>query len=391
MNIDRARQPIRRPTVLEQSLLGIGIDRAHELLPGVVVAILLAVCATWLSRAIGVGLLGFASSPLSSVTVAVLLGLLVGNALHLPARLKPGLTFAVKKLLRLGIILLGIRLSLFDVARLGGNGLPIVLLCIIGAILITGQMGRWLHLSPRLATLIAVGTSICGVSAIVATAGAIDADDEEVAYAVATITLFGLLATFFYPYLAHALFAEDAVRAGLFMGTSIHDTSQVTGAAMIYCEIFGLPQGLNAATVTKLVRNVFMAVVIPCMALSCRRRESERGTHAPRFSLTQGLPLFVIGFLALAALRTLADARLAGGGRALGIIDISGWQAFYSGVGCQAMDLLTVALAAVGLSTRLEVFKGLGIKPLLAGLGAALTVGGISVIGITLVGATLGF
>jgi uncharacterized integral membrane protein (TIGR00698 family) len=390
MSIDRALIPTRQPTALEQNLFGVNIGNFHRLLPGVIVAALLALCATWLSQAIGVGLLGFASSPLSSVTVAVLLGLLVGNVLRLPAQLKSGLTFTVKKLLRLGIILLGIRLSLFDVARLGASGLPIVLLCIVSALLITAQVGRWLGLSPRLATLIAVGTSICGVSAIVATAGAIDADDEEVAYAVATITLFGLLATFLYPYLAHALFGGDAVRAGLFMGTAIHDTSQVTGAAMIYAETYSLPQGLDAATVTKLVRNVFMAAVIPCMALSCRRRGNEQTAETPRFALAQWLPLFVIGFLALAAVRTLGDASLTAGGRALGLLDAAGWRALYSGAGHWASDLLTVALAAVGLSTRLEVFKDLGFKPLLVGLGAALTVGVISVIGIALVGATLG-
>jgi uncharacterized integral membrane protein (TIGR00698 family) len=392
MNIDRALRPNRQPTALEQNLLGVDIRNAHQLLPGVIVAALLALCATWLSQAIGVGILGFASSPLSSVTVAVLLGLLVGNVFRLPARLKPGLTFAVKKLLRLGIILLGIRLSLLDVAQLGASGLPVVLLCIASALLITAQVGRWLDLSPRLATLIAVGTSICGVSAIVATAGAIDADEEEVAYAVATITLFGLLATFLYPYLAHALFGGDPVRAGLFMGTAIHDTSQVTGAAMIYAETFALPQGLDAATVTKLVRNLFMAAAIPCMALSYRRRESEQAAaDAPRFSLTQWLPLFIIGFLALAALRTVGDGGLAAGGRALGLLDAAGWRLLHSGAGRWAASLLTVALAAVGLSTRLEVFKGLGLKPLLAGFGAALTVGIISVLGIVLVGATLGY
>ena len=390
MSIDRALTSTRQPTALEQNLFGVNVGNIHQLLPGVIVAALLALCATWLSQAIGVGLLGFTSSPLSSVTVAVVLGLLVGNVLRLPARLKPGLTFAVKKLLRLGIILLGIRLSLFDVARLGANGLPVVLLCIASALLITAQVGRWLGLSPRLATLIAVGTSICGVSAIVATAGAIDADDEEVAYAVATITLFGLLATFLYPYLAHALFGGDAVRAGLFMGTAIHDTSQVTGAAMIYAETFALPQGLDAATVTKLVRNVFMAVVIPCMALSCRRRGNEQTAETTRFALAQWLPLFVIGFLALAAARTLGDGGLTAGGRALGLLDAAGWRALYSAAGRWAADLLTVALAAVGLSTRLEVFKGLGFKPLLVGLGAALTVGVIGVIGIVMVGATLG-
>ena len=116
---------------------------------------------------------------------------------------------------------------------IGFGTLVIMPIAMIQELGITALIGRWLKLPSRLATLIAVGTSICGVSAIVATGPAIEAEDEEVAYAVATITIFGILATFLYPYLAHALFGQNATAAGLFIGTSIHDTSQVTGAALI--------------------------------------------------------------------------------------------------------------------------------------------------------------
>ena len=116
------------------------------------------------------------------------------------------------------------------------------------------------------------------MSAIVATGPAIDAEDEEVAYAVATITIFGILATFVYPYLAHTTLWRQPVAAGLFLGTAIHDTSQVTGAALIFADVFSLPRGVDVATVTKLVRNVFMAFVIPFMAspTPARRRDRRR-------------------------------------------------------------------------------------------------------------------
>lgn len=389
MTTGAALRTTRKPTALERNLLGIGIQDAPLLLPGLALAAVIALIATWLAEVIGTRVMGMAKSPLSSVTVAVLLGLFVNNALRLPAWLQPGIGFSVKKLLRLGIILLGIRLSLLDVARLGANGLPVVLLCILSALLITAQVGRWLKLPARLSTLIAVGTSICGVSAIVATAGAIDAEDEEVAYAVSTITLFGLVATFIYPYLAHTLFAGNGLRAGLFLGTSIHDTSQVTGAAMIFAETFGLPQGLDAATVAKLVRNVFMAAVIPFVALAHRRRHPDHA--AQQGSIAQMLPLFVVGFVALATLRTIGDAGLSAGGRALGVIGASGWKGLTDGATHWASNLLTVALAGVGLSTKLKVFKGLGLKPLAAGLGAALAVGVVSALGISLFGAVFGF
>src|SRR5262249_47541323 len=148
-------------------------------------------------------------------------------------------------------------------------------------------------------TLIAVGTSICGVSAIVATGPVIDAEEDEISYSVACITLFGMLALFLYPFLAHLIFAGDARLAGLFLGTSIHDTAQVAGAGLIYQQQFHAPEALNAATVIKLVRNLCMAGVIPLMAVLYRR---STGTSAGRQPWHQVVPLFVLGFVALATL-----------------------------------------------------------------------------------------
>ncbi|NIV40267.1 MAG: putative sulfate exporter family transporter, partial [Anaerolineae bacterium] len=145
-------------------------------------------------------------------------------------------------------------------------GIPIVIVCFLSSLLITTRIGRWLELPERLTALIAVGTSICGVSAIVATGPSIHADDEEVAYAVAVITVFGLAATISYPYIAHAVFSGDALQAGLFLGTAVHDTSQVVGAAKVYVDAFSAPLALDVATVTKLVRNLLMALAIPYLA-----------------------------------------------------------------------------------------------------------------------------
>ena len=143
---------------------------------------------------IGETLLGFDKTPISAVMLAILLGLIISAVVPMPRLLKPGLSFSVKKVLRLGIILLGIRLTIFDVFRLGVYWRAHrAVLCIVGALLCTTRLNNWLKLPERLGALIAVGTSICGVSAIVATGPAIDAEDEEVAYAVAVITIFGLV------------------------------------------------------------------------------------------------------------------------------------------------------------------------------------------------------
>lgn len=353
-------------------------QRWMQLWPGLLTAALVAVVSIWLSEVIGVRWMGFEKSPISSVMLAIVTGLLVGNLFVLPAQVKPGLKFAVKKLLRVGIILLGIRLSLFEVVQLGGQGLPIVTVCIAGALLFTTTVTRWLKLPARLGTLIAVGSSICGVSAIVATAPAIDAEEEEVAYAVAVITVFGIAATLLYPYLAHWLFAGDPVRSGLFLGTAIHDTSQVTGAGLVYADLFAAPQALDVATVTKLIRNVFLILVVPLMALRYARTSTSQDSGR-KLNLRKLVPFFIVGFLALAAVRTLGDAGLAATGRAWWVWDAATWQALHSTLKQWAVNFLAVALAGVGLSTRFSAFKGLGIKPFLVGLIAAVTVGGISI------------
>lgn len=387
MSEKRGELAAREISALEENLLGVKIFRIPELVPGLLAAGMLGWVSIQLSEFIGVDLLQFEHSPISSVMMAILLGLLARNLVALPTWLKPGFNFAVKKVLRLGIILLGIRLSIFDALRLGAIGVPIVLFCLLGALLLTTRLNKWLKLPERLGTLIAVGTSICGVSAIVATGPAIDAEDEEVAYAVAVITIFGTFATLVYPYLARLGFTGDPVKAGLFLGTSIHDTSQVTGAALVFSEAFSLPRALEVATVTKLVRNVFMAAVIPFMALSYNRRTSADGRSAGKPArFTKLLPLFVLGFIALAGLRSIGDAGVNASGLAYGLWSREGWQGLVSLLQAWAVNALVLALAGVGLTTNLRTMKGLGIKPFLVGLAAALAVGVISFAAISLLG-----
>jgi uncharacterized integral membrane protein (TIGR00698 family) len=368
----------RKINIVEKNLLGVKVDQVPKILPGLIAASLLAWLSKWLSGYLGVEVLEFEKSPISAVMMAILLGLIIGNLLPLPSWLKPGFTFAVKKVLRFGIILLGIRLSIFAVFELGAIGVPIVLLCIIGALFFTTRINNWLNLPERLGALIAVGTSICGVSAIVATGPAIDAEDEEVAYAVAVITTFGIFATLVYPYLANILFAGDPTQVGLFLGTSVHDTSQVTGSALVFSEAFNLPKALDVATVTKLVRNVFMAAVIPFMAYYYSRKTQSDGEAAEKkTNFVKLLPLFVVGFLIMAVIRSLGDALWAG----------QAWSDLVSFTKTWAVNLLVVALAAVGLSTSFKILKGLGIKPFIVGLGAALIVGVVSFVAISLLGA----
>ncbi|MCC6616473.1 MAG: putative sulfate exporter family transporter [Anaerolineae bacterium] len=348
------------------------------LLPGVLLAGLVAFLGIQASEIIGVNLLGFSRTPISGIMMAIIIGILVSNTVALPASFKPGIQFSLKFVLRLGIILLGIRLSLSDVFRLGSLALPVIIVCISGALIFTRWLGERLHLSPRMSTLVAVGTSICGATAIVATGPAIDAKEEEVAYAVANITVFGVLAMLLYPYLAHLLFSTDHTAAGLFLGTSIHETAQVAGSGLIYSQIFNAPQALDTATVTKLIRNVFIAVVVPLMTIYYHRQNlsDEERKHQSFFSL---FPLFIIGFVVMAALRTIGDLTLSNG-LAFGLLNEADWSSFTRNIQSLSEALLAMAMAAVGLSTGLRQLRALGLRPFYVGFGTAVCVGVLSLV-----------
>jgi len=354
--------------------------------PGLALAGLLAWAGAFLSHLLGETLLGFEKTPISAILVTILLGLTIRNIAGLPVPYEAGLRFAVKRVLRVGVALLGLRLSVLAVGQIGVSALPIVVGCIASALILVTLLGRLLGLPPRLASLIAVGTSICGASAIVATGPAIEAEEDEVSYAVACITLFGMTALLVYPYLAHWLFAGSAEQVGLFLGTAIHDTSQVAGAGLMYQQQYDAPTALNVAATTKLVRNVCMGAVIPMMAILYHRKHTaaESGTSG-RLKWHQYVPMFVIAFVVLAGVRTVGDL----GPKAFGLIEPDAWKAFLADAKSVSVACLTIAMAAVGLGTSVAQLKNLGAKPLLVGLTAAVLVGGVSLTLIKLLAATM--
>jgi len=354
-----------------------------EALPGVGLAIGLALLGRLTAHGVGTALLGFDHSPISDISIAVLLGLVIRNTIGLPRVYDHGLRLCGRAVLRFGIVLLGLKLSLAEAGALGLTALPIILACIVSALVFVTWVNRALGLSGRLGSLIAVGTSICGISAIAATAPVIEAEEDEVSYAVACVTLFGLIALFTYPFVAHALFGATPRLAGIFLGTAIHDTSQVAGAALMYQQQYLAPDALSAATVTKLMRNLCMVAVIPLIGARHRRpagsgaaREGgarDGGVRGlPR--LTSMVPLFVVGFLGAVILRTVGDL----GPLAFGVLDRATWVQFLHGAETAAAWCLSIAMASIGLGTGLARIRRLGIKPLCVGLVAAVLVGGVS-------------
>lgn len=371
----------------EKALLGVPVKQVPALIPGVLAAAVTVVISmrvaawlgAWLLRAQGIDPAG-RGSPISAISVAVILGMAVANLLPLPALLKPGLEFSVKKLLRAGIILVGLKLSLVDVFTKGLLGIPVVAVVITTALVVSPRLARLLGVSSRLGTLTAAATGICGVTATVATAPVIGADDREVAYTVANVTLFGVLAMLLYPVIAHLFFADAPVAAGLFLGTAIHDTSQVMGAALSYREVYSDETAFQVATVTKLTRNVFLVAVVPLLGFLHAR---SGGAASKRPPLSQLFPLFVLGFLAMTAVRTAGDY----GWAASAGLDDAEWKALTKTLGeSWATALLATAMASVGLSTDLRSFRELGLKPLWLGASAALLVGATGLLLAALVG-----
>ncbi len=304
------------------------LKKVFEVLPGLALAIAVMLAAGEVARWLGAGLLRLEgvdpagrASPISGISMAILLGLFAANTIGTAAAFRPGLAFAVKRMLRLGIILVGIRLSFFDVIKLGAWGIPVVAIIVAVALVAATAFARLLGVSDRLGTLAAASTAICGVTAALSVGPVIEAEESEVAYTVANVTLFGLVAMLTYPYLAHALFGANSGAVGLFLGTGIHDTSQVMGAALSYKEVFRDETAFRVATVTKLTRNVFLVAVVPLLAYLHARRTGHAGA---RVKLVKLFPVFVLGFLAMAIVRSIGDANLVSGGLAWGTWNAAG-------------------------------------------------------------------
>ncbi|WP_100401138.1 YeiH family protein [Bacillus sp. FJAT-44742] len=379
--------------------MSVGQSKWIRILPGVLLCLGIMALSLIASQWLGIfilymqGLDTSGSSPISSILVAIVIGLIIRNLLGLKEIFAEGVSFSIKILLKLGIILLGIRLSIFDVLTLGAWGLPIIILSVLTGLSVTLWITNKMRQPHRLGTLTAVGTGICGVTAIVGTSPGIRANDSEVAYSIANITLFGIIAMFAYPYLAYLLFENDPIRAGLFLGTAIHETAQVAGASLIYDQVYNNPTVVDVATITKLTRNVLLVAVVPIMSyyyLKSSQRQASSQSKVPKWYNL--VPLFVLGFLGMAVLRSVGDAGVSSQGEAFGLLSPGQWESVWQSVNTfGASYILGIAMAAVGLSTSFSVFKGFGIKPFYIGLVAAFSVTVVSLLLVYLLGGLIQF
>ncbi len=326
------------------------MTRAKELAPGLAVVIALAVTATVVAGRI---------EAISPLVGGVILGAALVNLVDLPTSLQPGVTFAAKRLLRIGIVLLGLRLSLGDLADLGLRGVVVVALVVSATFFGTQWLGARLGLSKDLSLLVATGYSICGASAVAAMDGVIEADEEETAYAVALVTLCGSLSIGVLPAVGHLIGLEGEA-FGTWVGAAVHDVAQVVATASTDGTV-----ALAAATVVKLTRVVLLAPLVALVAL--RRRTTHAGpVGAKRPPL---VPLFVGGFLAAIVVRStdvLTDDTLAT------VKDVE-------------KVLLTLALVGLGMGVRFDRLRKLGGRPLVLGLVSWVIVAGVSLVGVALI------
>ena len=342
-----------------------------RIFPGVTLALIFYLFSHGINNVLAIEIFGTPKSPISTVLIAILLGILMGNAFTPRPGMMVGLDFTQQYILKLGIIFLGIRLSFEEFIKFGSIAIPLIIVCIIGVLILIKILIKKVPISSKMSYLIAIGTSVCGATAIVATAPVINAKKTEVAYAIANITLFGVIAMLIYPYFAEWYFNNEELKAGLFLGTSIHETSQVAAAGLIYDQQFNSPETLNVATVTKLIRNTFLVIMIPLFAFLYNRGEVKDKSY----SILNIFPYFVLGFIGMIIVRNLGDQIFP-----IGNENNHYWTSFIEYLKILATVFLTMAMAAVGISINLNELKSMGYKPFVVGLIAAVTVGFVSLI-----------
>ena len=346
-------------------------NNSIKIIPGVILALVFCLFSQGINNLIGIELFGAGKSPISTVMIAILLGIIMGNAFTPRPGMMLGLDFTQKYILKLGIIFLGIRLSFGELLKFGTIAIPLIVVCILSVLILIKLLIKKVPISSKMSYLIAIGTSVCGATAIVAVAPVIEAKKTEVAYAIANITLFGVIAMLVYPYFAEWYFYGEPIKAGLFLGTAIHETSQVAAAGLIYDQQFNSPETLNVATVTKLIRNTFLVIMVPLFGFLYNRGKVKE----KNYSILNIFPYFVLGFIGMIILRNIGDQVFT-----IESDSYETWKISISFIKSLATVFLTMAMAAVGISININELKSMGYKPFVVGLIAAVTVGIVSII-----------
>ncbi len=316
------------------------------LLPGLLLVGALAAVGYALRVPPGLGLF-------SPMILGIVVGMGFANLASLPASAMAGVRFAAKTLLRLAVALLGLQITLAQVASLGFSGFAIAAAALFSTFFVTLWLGDRLGVARSLSALIAAGSSICGASAIAAADAQIHARDEDVAYAVSCVTIFGTLLMFGFP-LAMPALGLDATQFGAWSGAAIHEVAQVVGAG-----VQGGEEALTIAVVIKLCRVLMLAPLLIVMGLMASRFRPEGAATGTKPPL---VPAFLIGFVVI----MLANSA--------GVVPVVA----HDGLVALTPVLLTLALTALGLGTNFRKLRALGPKPLILGAAATVWISGVS-------------
>ena len=313
--------------------------------PGLALAVLLAVIAR---------LIGNLADAISPLIIAVVIGIVAGTLPGLSFA-RAGMRFAASRLLRLGVVLIGLRVALDDLASIGIPGLVVVFLVVTVTFFGARWLGRRMGVSDDLALLIGTGYAICGVSAVAAMNGLVEADEEEAAYAIGLVTLAGSLSIVVLP-LVGSLLGMSTTGFGSWVGGAVHDVAQTVATASARGD-----DSLAAAIVVKLTRVALLAPLVVGVALARRDRGQKSKAAGPPL-----VPLFVAGFLAMVLVRStgvIPDAWLDS------IRQVEGF-------------LFTISLAGVGFGVDLARLRKLGGRPLVLGMATWALVAGMSYLGV---------
>jgi uncharacterized integral membrane protein (TIGR00698 family) len=334
------------------------------LVPGVAAAVALTLVALVATSVLsGRGLPG-----ISPVFLAIAAGLVVGRVVPsgLATRLAPGLQLVSKRLLRVAIVLLGLRFSLGYALEVGGQALGTIIAVVVTGLVVARLVGRWLRIDTTLALLIGVGTAICGNSAIAATAPIVKAREDEVSFASVVITGFGVVAMLTLPAFGRLLGLEPA-DFGVLAGAGVHDAAQAIAAGFLYG-----PEAGGVATIVKLARTAFLIPLVIALGIAYRGRSST----SLRGRVASAVPLFAVGFLVAAVVRTAGD-------RVLGADTVWWVTSIDLGDTIAGWSLVT-AMAAMGLQARFSGLRRAGPAAVLAGLVTAVACGAVALASVLL-------
>jgi len=301
---------------------------------------------------------------ISPAFFCIMVGLLVGNLVTFSKHTNQLISFILTNVLKVGIALLGIGLSIHELFKYGLSSVLLIIINILLVFAILILLGKCFKISKNLIVLIFMGTSICGVTAIAATSTIIKSNQHDTGYAVGVVTVFGLIAVVAYPYMAHYMFNGNDINAGIFLGAAIHDTAQVSAAGLIYQETFSSPVALEASMTTKLLRNSFLIILIPLLTYFYDRKKTKNKSSIVKF-----FPFFVLGFILLSLARTTGDIFIINTNYHLY------WENLIMMIKIASKYMILISMVALGLRIKISSFKKIGLKPLLVGFVAAISVG----------------